>query len=184
MSKNIKDYIYYYIGQKVSYGGKLLTIVGYDAMQDKVVTSDGNWGFKDLFVTEIHLALRKLEDMTEEEVLHLFDLAYCGFVPYGPVIVYDGMGCQHGTTVIHETVRCIQIDTYSCHPSVGGCLPFALLQLDDELIWGKFSDAGSILQDDVTSRQFEQFHYLLSKGFDIWGLIDAGLAIDAKTITQ
>lgn len=28
------------------------------------------------------------------------------------------------------------------------------------------------------------FHYLFSKGFDLFGLIDAGLAIDAKTIHQ
>lgn len=27
-----------------------------------------------------------------------------------------------------------------------------------------------------------QFHYLLSKGFDLFGLIDAGFAIDAKTL--
>jgi hypothetical protein len=28
----------------------------------------------------------------------------------------------------------------------------------------------------------EQFHYLLSKGFDLFGLIDSGLAIDKETI--
>ena len=30
----------------------------------------------------------------------------------------------------------------------------------------------------------EQFHYLLSKHFDLFGLIDAGLAIDSTTIKQ
>jgi hypothetical protein len=29
-----------------------------------------------------------------------------------------------------------------------------------------------------------QFHYLLSKGFDLFGLIPAGLAIDATTVNQ
>lgn len=28
------------------------------------------------------------------------------------------------------------------------------------------------------------FHYLLSKGFDLFGLIDAGLAVDVKTVKQ
>lgn len=30
----------------------------------------------------------------------------------------------------------------------------------------------------------EQFHYLLSKHFDLFGLIDAGLAIDSTTLKQ
>lgn len=29
----------------------------------------------------------------------------------------------------------------------------------------------------------DSFHYLLKQGFDLFGLIDAGLAIDVKTIT-
>jgi hypothetical protein len=30
----------------------------------------------------------------------------------------------------------------------------------------------------------ESFHYLLKKGFDLWGLIDANLAVDSKTLTK
>lgn len=33
----------------------------------------------------------------------------------------------------------------------------------------------------ATNPQLEAFHYLLSEGFDLFGLIDAGLAIDQKT---
>lgn len=32
--------------------------------------------------------------------------------------------------------------------------------------------------------QSNQFHYLLKQGFDLFGLIDAGIAIDSKTINK
>lgn len=35
---------------------------------------------------------------------------------------------------------------------------------------------------DFSQMKADQFHYLLSKGFDLFGLIDAGLAVDIKTV--
>jgi hypothetical protein len=52
----------------------------------------------------------------------------------------------------------------------------------------------TIVEEDLVSPQgwrlnfsamnAEDFKFLLSKGFDLFGLIDAGLAIDAKTLTN
>jgi hypothetical protein len=46
---------------------------------------------------------------------------------------------------------------------------------------------GNINMDDYSPSQLPQaeaFHYLLKQGFDLFGLIDAGLAVDEKTCNK
>lgn len=88
------------------------------------------------------------------------------------------------------------------------CLNVGISRADTGCIWYKFDEIKPILRplSDMTEKErnfinmskqeldqsiFEdpnasfyvtEFVYLLSRGFDIFGLIDAGLAIDSKTL--
>lgn len=54
----------------------------------------------------------------------------------------------------------------------------------DNFIQIEYKCAGELLSDYITAPSFrpEQFHYLLKKGYDLFGLIEAGLAVDKKTL--
>lgn len=176
----LKDYLHLYLGCDVkvdewAYKSKLTEI-----LKDGVIVEDA-------FKTKIHngnfkLILRPLSDMTTEEANWVATLCL-GDSDF--IITTIGMGyCEYGHA-IHESVRCYKIETFCEHPGVKNWLPSALLQIDleeNDIIIGRFEDAGKILKDDIIEKPFELTRFLLSKHFDIFRLCDVGLAIDATTL--
>jgi len=133
----------------------------------------------------VQLWLRTLSSMTNEEAGDLYRIANCSFFEPTWKIASKTNGYFEQGHRIHESVVCIRFDAFSEHPQVKNYLPELLLQLDDEdcsFIWGRFSNEGKEMKDSVESELAAQFHYLLKKGFDLFGLINAGLAVDIKKI--
>jgi hypothetical protein len=102
----------------------------------------------------VQLHLRRLEDMTDEEAIDLV------------------------RRVVHED-EYINVSTYRHNHTNDLMVQWGLLthaQRADDVEYF-FNATGE------RSWSGDQFHYLLQQSFDLFGLIDAGLAIDAKTLT-
>lgn len=75
-------------------------------------------------------------------------------------------------------------------PSMADVQDFEIMEIKADYIkfsTGKLRQGNGFIYEaeeglPITWHTSEQFHYLLSKSFDLWGLIDANLAIDAKTL--
>lgn len=156
MSKNIKEFLHYYIGQKFSwantnYGEPLWS--PWDVLTLSELKNISDFATSNI---SIRLALRKLEDMTEEEMKEYVK----GYVDESDHDkIYD-------LSTDGESIRFVCGITSEWQPD-GVAVPVP--------------DVRNITLYEFTPHEF---HKLLRKGFDLWGLIDAGLAIDAKTITQ
>lgn len=161
--KDIREYLHYYIGQKHRYR--------------YIDWEPGHWTpwftlknesldpMLDLSIDGLQLALRKLEDMTEEEVRASIKLME------GHVSKYP----------IHRRVKNAgTADQLS---------QWYYVHNNEEHIIMNLSGGENGFQIYNNGNHYYRcymklFDYLLSKGFDLFGLVDAGLAIDAKTITQ
>lgn len=138
----IKDYLCYYIGQPCiisHYNGDTfktepLTATNYASYIDSHTKFSYN-------IASIKPILRRLEDMTEEEI--------CKMALAGGLIGTPTRANIEGNFIQMEYVKDGEILVEHWHPN--------------EL-------------------NAQHFHFLLSRGFDLFGLIDAGLGIDAKTI--
>jgi hypothetical protein len=120
--KEIKDYIHLYINSEAKYRVRY------------VDSEDGKWSvwlkltpkrldqLEDASIEKVEYAIRRLEDITEEEKKQCELLNVC-----------EKIGDEHATY-------------------------------------------------QITWETPNTFHYLLKQGFDLFGLVDAGLAVDAKTI--
>jgi hypothetical protein len=127
MSKNINDYLKYYIGCQVDASGEKEILTGYEVGGDGMITVSTryrgnliNYHYEHDGFDGLKLVLRKLSSMTEEEeseYTSLIDQWNFGFKR-------NMLGAAQST------------------------------------------------------------HYLLSRGFDLWNLIDEKLAIDADTIVK
>lgn len=180
----LKDYLHYYLyGNIYEVGVGTCQLIGIGDCYYTIKTKQGTLlTLSDR--ADIKLVLRRLEDMTEEEAYHVAALCF-GDDDF--IITYKGMGYGVDGHEIHDSVKCFKIETYCEHPTITGWLPAALLQIDYEdkdmpIIIGRFNNNGKELADDCIAKPFELTHYLLQQHFDLFGLIDAGLAIDLKTI--
>lgn len=180
----LKDYLGYYLyGQIWEAGITACTLMGIGDSYYTIKTKQGTL----LTLSNranIKLVLRRLEDMTEAEENEVAKLCFGG---EDFIISQRSVGYFEDGHSIHESVRCIKIEMFCDHPGINGWIPTALLQLDIEdadmpFVIGRFSNNGKELEDDCIAKPFELTHYLLQQQFDLYGLIDAGLAIDAKTI--
>jgi hypothetical protein len=130
------------------------------------------WKFKPI--------LRPLSSMTEEEDVQVANFCF-GREDF--IVTGRGMGYEESGHQIHKSVKCIKMEVFCDHPMIQSYVPAALLQIDNEDDWNpiiisRFSDAGKELEDDVIEQPFQLTAYLLSKHFDIFGLIKNGEAID------
>jgi hypothetical protein len=182
---NLKDYLHYYLYGKIyEVGVSVCQLLAIGTVYYTIKTRQGT----ELTLSDranVKLVLRKLDDLTEDEIRKVAVLAF-GDEDF--IITYKGMGYDIDGHIIHDSVKCFRIETYCEHPHVKDWLPAALLQIDIEdkdmpITIGRFSDNGKYLADDLIAKPFELTHYLLSRGFDLFGLIGSGLAIDAKTLT-
>lgn len=129
MSKDISEYIHYYIGQQCQ------TIAPDGIPHSILETINYYWlGRSKRDGTRLIPILRKLEDMTEEECWDI-EAINPSWVP--------GTSKEYIQNRLYLTKKRI-VDKRGIQPEV--------------------------------------FHYLLSKGFDLFNLIESGAAIDAKTI--
>ena len=146
MTKNIKDYIAYYVGQKVqsvskdntdsSYFGRTMTVTH---SLINVFINNNKW----------KLILRPLSSMTEDEYAKIAEFAFTETVSFEEK-------AKIGKNFIDYNF------------------------LDKPLVKSLISD---VKQFD-TKIAFELTHYLLKQGLDLFGLIEAGLAIDATTLNK
>lgn len=181
----LQDYINYYIGCRVEKDSDALdypTIKGVHGDRvmiseyryktphaDGVFTRPEMYQYSD-FVKPI---LRRLEDMTEEEMIQLIQ-----------IMVPDEM--EDKPTDEEYILNLFHNDDgnlVNCDVAIGA--EYNVRCYEGQLTIKK---CGTICAYDETGDEQElvnapkAYHYLLSKHFDLFGLIDAGIAIDAKTL--
>lgn len=161
--KEIKDYLHFYLGQKISRHidpelsevGVLKGICQSEVEPDKMVVIIDYSGecFTEAYIEEVKPILRPLSDMTEEEGYEIY------FQYFGSETAEDWSG-----------------DTGSAYFQPKKIRP------------GKYHGLRIVNGTDYSSGDFgtviKILPFLLSRGFDLKGfdLIDAGLAIDATKI--
>lgn len=172
--KELKEYLHYYLyGNINEVGVSTCQLIGIGDCYYTIKTKQGSLlTLSDR--ADIKLVLRRLEDMTEGEMIELLQ----SLVPpdmedkpvddeYGVEMFYNDDGLMVDGDI---SVGC----NYSCRcyeGQVGVRICGSIILFDEN---------GNLERVENTPNAF---HYLLSKGFDLFGLIDAGLAIDIKTLT-
>ena len=178
MKKELKDYLHFYLGCEVMLqSGKKYTL--------EPSNIPNNWKSLSNPISG-KLLLRPLSDLTEEEENEICKLCL-GTDDF--IITYRGMGYNEDGHEIHESIKCIKIEIFCEHPKINNWIPYALIQIDNvdndfPIILSRFEELGKELSDDLFDNSFELTRYLLSKHFDLFRLIEAGLSIDSTTIKQ
>lgn len=171
----LKDYLHYYLyGNILEVGVSTCQLIGIGDCYYTIKTKQGTL----LTLSDranVKLVLRRLEDMTQEEMVNLltdlfpFDMEDKPSADEFSMEMFyndDGLMVDGDVSVgANYTCRCYegQIAIKQC-----GTICF-------------FDEAGN---QEHGINVPKAYHYLLSKGFDIFGLIDAGLAVDIKIINQ
>lgn len=151
---NIKDYIHYYINSDVYLCNNIEGKPVIEKLTAKMAEED-----IDMFESETRpykLLLRRLEDMTEEEIRGL----------YRAKGLWADLPDSHIQFLSFNNHNKNQIDVKYDGPSGSG---------------GWRCGVAHMFLNQLFPTQF---HYLLKMYFDLFGLIDAGLAIDSKTINK
>jgi hypothetical protein len=164
--KNIEDYLHFYVGRQAQVQRDLSP----DALPPVIETINYKmlgdiWyhGVEFIKPWQIKPILRKLSSMTEEEWEIMFDLP----------------GMSLGATNMEIWMK--QFEQFECRPKAGFgkkwreqnpgvVVPTEKVCVTDGLKWEFYTYSPSA------------FNYLLKQGFDLFGLIDSGLAIDAATL--
>lgn len=160
----LKDILHYYLGQYFDY-----TSCG--VSHRRVLTG---W-YLDNMPDSPKLHLRRLEDTTEGEIIELLISMQPEGIPDLPEAGDYNLDIFHNDNglMVDEDVA-IGAD-YTCRCYVGqiAIRKNGIINLYDE---------GRSPEPLVAGPQ--QFHYLLSLGFDLFGGIDAGWAVDVKTFIK
>lgn len=176
MEKNIKDYLPYYTGQFLhveSYG--TYKLVAYDQMQELYGIKHGTKAIWHPITNEFKLILRKLESMTKDEMIELL-LSMCPpDMKDKPtpedhdldMFYNDGGNMVDGNVAVGANYTCI------CYEG-----QIAIRYNGDIHL---FDEAGD---HEMVVNQTAAFHYLVSKGFDLFNLINSGVAIEKQPTTQ
>lgn len=167
------DYLHYYLHGKIwETGVSTCTLIGIGDSYYTVKTKQGTL----LTLSnqaDIKLVLRRLEDMTEKEIIGLIQSVIPIAMDDKPtdeeyileVFKNDGGNLVNSDVVVgtNYNIRCFDgtISIKNC-----GTICF-------------YDEAGDE-QEGVNMPV--AYHYLLQQGFDVFNLIDAGLAVDAKTM--
>lgn len=182
----ISDYIHYYIGCKVKatpYGGQSNiweygNLVGINVHNVANVKFDNWQSVADVSTSCIKPLLRKLDNMTEEEMVGLLQSMLPDLGKEMPtpddysleMFRYDGGNLVDEDIAVGANYTCI------CYEGSIGIKHCGTIILQDE--------SG----EDVTREELinapAAFHYLLRQGFDLFGLCDAGLAVDKNEIKK
>lgn len=167
----LQDYIKYYIGCRVEaypYGwqqkrtecGKLVGIGIHDIVNIKFDT----WqSVADVSISCVKIILRRLEDMTEEEAEQL-------------AMIYSGAKSVERTKGVANNWH-----YYFCYFGENEEGELLIIAADGCAWYAHYFDEDQPGHRNIVD-EHKAFHYLLRQGFDLFGLITAGLAIDIKTI--
>lgn len=180
----LQDYLHYYLGCRVKatpYGGQSARweegkIMGINVHDVAHVKFDTWQSVADVTISCIKPILRRLEDMTEEEMIGMLQ----SMVPvdmndkpiddeYGIEMFYfDNATMVDGDIAVGANYSC---RCYEGQIAIKLCGTLCL-----------FDETGKDVTRDELKNAPKAFHYLLKQDFDLFGLIPAGLAIDAKTL--
>lgn len=167
----ISDYLKYYIGQKVLINNKRL-----ENVIDKITSlnefnecggHEYEWDGKDC-----QLYLRQLESMTEKEAIELYRITDIR-CPLNDPDYYDVTYLKNNEGKLYA-IQVVDLRDVGVYMNIA-------------------ADTGDILkyvQDGVSEpkiearlrNQHKSTHYLLSLGFDLFGLIPSGLALSSNSI--
>lgn len=164
----LKDYLHYYLYGKIyEVGVGTCQLIGIGDSYYTIKTKQGTL----LTLSDranIKLVLRRLEDMTEEEAITIARLCFFdrdkGYPDSDFKARKVGIGSEKPSTY---EVR-IDNDWYDEVIKIG-------------FITGNIWRCNGSVEH--LHNQSQVFHYRIKQGFDLFGLIDAGLAIDIKTLT-
>jgi hypothetical protein len=162
---NIKDVIHYYIGAraKVYHTGAIVDL--------------NLWQLEQMEMGRCQLIpiLRRLESMTEEEMKGLL-------LSIVPEDMEDAPGADEHDVEMFYNDGGNMVDgdvavgsNYSCRCYEGQ----VAIRKSGDIDW--YNEDGS---PERMVNQTKAFHYLISKGFDLFGLIESGDAIDEETLKQ
>lgn len=156
--KDIKDYLHLHLGCQIWTGTGYVTLI---AIQKETVSTvfrlivlNGNQIHEIEWNNDCRLALRPLSDMTDAEFKELIMLEW---------------GVNRD--IVEQKIKTVVKSKEVKHAvKYGTSIPFRAF---DES--GNHVMTGTISSESLNP---EQFQYILSKGFDLFGLIEAGLAIN------
>lgn len=174
----LQDYLHYYIGANVFLCINLEGNNVIEPLTPKMLHEDMDMFIDPDDTRPYKLLLRRLEDMKEDQMIGLLQ----SMAPpdmedkptpedYGLEMFYndDGLMVDRDIAVgANYSCRC-----YEGQIGVKVCGSIIL-----------FDETGKDVTRDELTNTPRAFHYLLQQGFDLFGLIPAGLAIDAKTLQQ
>lgn len=151
MSKTIKDYLPYYLGQDVNYpiDGSPFKLIGITERGSLLIKGDFSGGTHNVnqvgstSVENIKIRLRPLGDITREEAIVIASFAYTDLVSPND----------------KERIGKNWVKYNFLNQGLSGC-------------------EAELTQEIEMSMIFDITHYLLKQGFDMFGLIEAGLAVD------
>lgn len=174
MNKDIKDCLHYYLGCEVEYYNYISNAWCIGILRG--VTDDYAWIKDDgngCHFSDLKPILRPLSDMSEEEAgwVYNYSFQFGLTTQLGNYFDYDIRKIMNEDKVASLDIR--RIDRP--HHSVNILMDGTSIVFNDEEMNEKPKFCWRCMNGAI------QFHYLLSKHFDIFGLIEEGLAID-KTI--
>lgn len=173
---NIKDYIHYYIGCDVIYNKRRWSLFMYDVWNNEahIDITDDSGRVEITDVGDVKPILRRLEDMTEEDMIGLLQSMV-------PVDMEDKPSDDDYDLEMFYNDDGLMVDSDIIIGANYTCICFN----------GQIAirECGSVIMFDEKDMQRpvnipQAFHYLLKQGFDLFGLIDAGVALDAKHINK
>lgn len=170
---NIKDYIHYYLGQpcvnswfpeehkEYNKGWRLMGIRHIESGKSyRLETED-----EETWTDSVKPVLRRIKSLTTQELLQIARLAFFDQPMNYPDnhyrIVTEAGGSAHAVRIDN--------DWFEKELRIGH---------RTGNLWLSWKTA----QTERIQNQPQIFHYLLSLGIDLFGLLDAGLAVDAETL--
>jgi hypothetical protein len=167
----LQDYLHYYLhGQIWEAGVTTCTLIGIGDSYYTIKTKQGTL----LTLSnraDIKLVLRRLEDMTEEEAITLYRLSTKTPFLSADKDEYDVTYIKDKEEICSIQVVDLRISRMYMNINIEGDILIYIHEQNEE---PKICER--------VANQHEATHYLLKQGFDLFGLIPAGLAIDAKNL--
>jgi hypothetical protein len=174
MTKNLPDFLPYYLGQK-------FILTDEDGNKRIQLLTTYNLNYYRGYYDSIQLILRPLSDMTEEEAEHFAWMCMDSRHHLGEdsrirkdeldvdLVKNDNATMLDGDIEIYISVsaRCLMRNI--------------IIKKDGSIYMGEEEDEG--FREPIEDIAFK-IHYLLSRGFDLFGLIERGDAVDANTLKQ
>lgn len=155
----LKDYIHYYLNGAAKYRVRYVDYLPGEWTVPIKLTVNRLRQLEDRSIEKVELALRRLEEMTKDEMKGIWQLIFNKpFPDSGNILWFD-----------KET-------STSCKR---WCMMSGVERVGIELNGNVWADS------DLQNHKFNPniiTHFLLQQGFDLFGLIDASLAIDIKSI--